>query len=121
MTTKSKAGATTRKRLFASKYKPPTAAARKNAAALAKIIGGTAEDVGRRCTVQIGLSQKLPNIDGSVECRDAVVSLILLDISPGEVGAMLMTLVYARGGWKNRRWTKALNKFFDETGEGKER
>jgi hypothetical protein len=81
----------------------PSAEARANAATLAKIVGGSAVDAGRRCMVNIGLSQKLPGIDGSAECRDAVVSLILLDISVAEVGALLEALVLTRGKSKKQK------------------
>jgi len=102
MTTKSKAGATTRKRLFTSRYKPPTAAARKNAAALAAIVGGVAEDVGRRCMVFTHSSKKLRKIVGSVECRGPVVSLFFEDISARDAGAMLAALALTYGKSKKR-------------------
>lgn len=74
----------------------PSAEARANAEALAKIFGGAVKDAGRRCMVQIGLSQKLANIDGAIECRDAAVTLSLVDISAAEVGTMLEALVLMR-------------------------
>jgi hypothetical protein len=81
----------------------PAAEARTNAAALAKIIGGTAEDVGRRCMVVTYFSQKLPKIEGSIECQGSTVTLTLVDISAPEVGAMLTTLVLMRGESKKRK------------------
>ena len=102
MTTKSKAGATTLKRLFTNKYKAPTAAARKNATALAAIVGGVAEDVGRRCMVFTHSSQKLSKIVGSVECRGTVVSLFFEDISARDAGAMLTALVLTHEKSKKR-------------------
>jgi hypothetical protein len=81
----------------------PSAEARANAAAMAKIIGGAVKVAGRRCMVQIGLSKKLANIDGAVECRDAAVTLSLVDISAAEVGTMLEALVLTRGKSKKRK------------------
>ena len=102
MTTKSKAGATTLKRLFTNKYKAPTAAARKNATALAAIVGGVAEDVGRRCMVFTHSSQKLSKIVGSVECRGPVVSVFFEDISARDAGVMLTSLALTYGKLKKR-------------------
>jgi hypothetical protein len=76
-----------------SKKTGPTAAAKKNAEAMAIIVGGVAEDVGRRCVVFTYLSKKLRNIEGSIECRDSTVTVSLVDISAPEAGALLATLV----------------------------
>ena len=81
----------------------PGAEARANAAALAKIVGGTAKDVGRRCMVVTYFSKKLPKIEGAVECRGSTVTVSLVDISAPEVGAMLATLVLMRGESKKRK------------------
>jgi hypothetical protein len=70
---------------------------------LAKIIGGTAKDVGRRCMVFTHSSQKLSKIEGAVECRGSTVTVSLVDISATEVGAMLATLVLMRGESKKRK------------------
>jgi uncharacterized protein YodC (DUF2158 family) len=102
MTTKSKAGATTQKRLFTSRYKPPTAAARKNAEALAAIVRGVVVDAGPRALVSTYSSKKLPKIAGSVECRGPVVSVFFEDISARDAGAMLAALALTYGKSKKR-------------------
>jgi hypothetical protein len=81
----------------------PATEARTSAAVLAKIIGGTAENAGRRCMVFTRSSQKLSKIEGSVECRGSTVTLSLVDISAPEAGAMLATLVFMRGESKKRK------------------
>jgi hypothetical protein len=81
----------------------PATEARTNAAVLAKIIGGTAEDVGRRCMVFTYSSKRLRGIEGSVECRGDTVTLSLVDISALEVGAMLARLTLMRGESKKRK------------------
>jgi hypothetical protein len=86
-----------------SKNTGPDAAARKNAGALAIIVGGVAKDVGRRCMVFTYSSKRLPKIEGAIECRDSTVTVTLVDISAPEVGAMLATLVLMRGEAKKRK------------------
>jgi hypothetical protein len=110
MTTKPKAGATVTKP--APKRTGPTAAAKRNAVVMAKICGGTVVEVGRRCTVHTGRSQKLAKVMGSVECRGSTVTMVLFNVTPLQAGAMLLLLIHARGAWKKRGWSAALDKFF---------
>jgi hypothetical protein len=104
-----------------SKNKGPTTTARKNAAVMARIVGGVAEDCGLRCMVNTYTSKKLAKIEGAVECRGSTVTVSLVDISAHDAGVMLLALEYSRGGWKNRKWTEALNRLFEEIEEGESR
>ena len=80
-----------------AKYKPPTVAARKNAAALAAIVGGVVVDAGSRCMMYTYSSKKLSKIDGAVECRGPVVTVVFEDISVRDAGAMLAVLAFMYG------------------------
>jgi hypothetical protein len=65
-----------------------------SAAAIAKVVG--AVDIEAKGRVSFSRSRRLPDLEGSAECRGEAVSLSFSDLSVGEVEAMLGVLMLMR-------------------------